>query len=222
MFKIAVLEYGVSYDRFREDFINSHTFHDDEDADSRNDHLVNLGRIGALLSLREDLVRTYSSKGTDRGSFFTCMEEFMLEKDLRIKTRFTNFECHLDARALKVMTEAVNDIPLFKRNLTVQEVDALFNDCETPSDGPLVANRNEVFVYFFSMLHFHSVISDRYQSVIADRHLVLSSSGRKYLTRKDLSTALSHFETVDSPIKARIDRWVVLIKKEMFRSGHDF
>ena len=46
MFKIAVLEYGVSYDRFREDFINSHTYHDDEDADSRNDHLVNLGRIG--------------------------------------------------------------------------------------------------------------------------------------------------------------------------------
>ena len=140
MFKIAVLEYGVSYDRFREDFINSHTFHDDEDADSRNDHLVNLGRIGSLLSLREDLVRTYSSKGTDRGSFFTCMEEFMLEKDLRIRTRFTNFECHLTARVLKVMTEAVNDIPLFKRNLTVNEIDALFNDCETPSDGPLVAN----------------------------------------------------------------------------------
>ncbi len=221
MFRVAVIEYGIAYDRFRDDFINSHRFHDDDDTDSRNDHQVNLGRIGALLMYREDLVREYVSRGTDRGNFITCMEEFMLEKDFRVKTRFTNFECHLNSRALKVLTEAVNDIPLFKRNLTVEEVAAFFNECRSLSDEPLIANRNEVFVYFLSMLHFHSVISDRYQSVISDRHLVLSSSGRKYLTRKDLSTALSHFESIDSPIKARIDRWVVLVRKESLPSGHN-
>ena len=221
MFRVAVIEYGIAYDRFRDDFINSHRFHDDDDTDSRNDHRVNLGRIEALLMYREDLVREYDSRGTDRGSFLACMEEFMMEKDFQVKTRFTNFECHLNSRALKVLTEAVNDIPVFKRNLTVQEVAAFFNECRNISEEPLIANRNEVFVYFLSMLHFHSVISDRYQSVISDRHLVLSSSGRKYLTRKDLSTALAHFESFDSPIKARIDRWVVLIRKETLPSGHN-
>lgn len=43
MYRTAVVENGFSYERFREDFIHSHTFHDSADADSRNDHLVNLG-----------------------------------------------------------------------------------------------------------------------------------------------------------------------------------
>ena len=79
MFKTAVMEHGFIYDRFSEDFINSHTFHDAADADSRNDHLVNLGRIGSLLLTRKDLVRKYSDLDLTDEQFLSCMREFMLE-----------------------------------------------------------------------------------------------------------------------------------------------
>ena len=61
MFRKTVLEYGVSYDRFRDDFIHSHTYHAVRNPAIRNDHMVNLGRITALLMDREDLVRKYYS-----------------------------------------------------------------------------------------------------------------------------------------------------------------
>ena len=79
MFRTAVVEHGFTYDRFREDFINSHTFHDAADADSRNDHKVNLGRIGSLLSTRDDLVRKYCNTSMDPEEFLSCMKEFMLD-----------------------------------------------------------------------------------------------------------------------------------------------
>ena len=79
MYKKAVVELGFTYDRFREDFINSHTFHDAADADSRNDHKVNLGRIGSLLSTRDDLVRRYCDTPLDSEAFLSCMKEFMFE-----------------------------------------------------------------------------------------------------------------------------------------------
>ena len=214
MFQVAVVNYGITYERFRDDFINAHTFHDDTEADCRNDHQVNLGRISSLLTAREDLVRKYGAKAPDRISFISCMEEFMLEKDFHMKTRHINFECHLNANALKVLTEAVNAIPVFKRSVSIPEVASLFNDCVSPDGGPLIANSNEVLAYFFSQLNFQSVISDRYQHILASNHLVLSSTGRKYLTQSDLAVALHHIEGTDSPVKSLVRRWVVLVKKE--------
>ena len=216
MFQVAVVSYGITYERFRDDFINAHTFHDDTEADSRNDHQVNLGRISSLLMTREDLVRKYGAKTPDRGSFITCMEEFMLEKGFHMKTRRVNFECHLNASALRVLTDAVNAIPVFKRSVSISEVASLFNDCVAPDGGPLIANSNEVLAYFFSQLHFQSIISDRYQNVLASNRLVLSSTGRKYLSQSDIAVALHHIENTDSPVKSLVRRWVVLIKKETF------
>ena len=216
MYQVAVVSCGITYERFRDDFINSHTFHDDIGADSRNDHQVNLGRISSLLKTREDLVRKYGVKSPDMGSFISCMEEFMLEKDFHMKTRHVNFECHLNANALKVLTEAINAIPVFKRSVSIHEVASLFNDCVSPPGDPLIANSNEVLAYFFSQLNFLSVISDRYQNVLASNHLVLSSTGRKYLTNSDLAVALHHIEGTDSPVKSLVRRWIVLVKKETF------
>src|SRR5690554_6490651 len=103
MFKKAVVEHGFTYDRFREDFINSHTFHDAADADSRNDHKVNLGRIGSLLSTRDDLVRKYCNTSMDPEEFLSCMKEFMLDNP-RTKPRLLNLECYLSEGTLRVIT----------------------------------------------------------------------------------------------------------------------
>jgi len=216
MFRTAVVENGFTYERFREDFINSHTFHDSADADSRNDHLVNLGRIGSLLSTRDDLVRKYSEALLIPDEFLSCMKEFMLESQ-RTRQRLLNLECYLSEESIQTITEAANDIPLFKRDVTPLDMDLLFNKCRQTVGDPLVANSNEVLSYFFSRLNYHGIISNKYQTILADNRLVVRSTGTKPLTQTDISSALRHFEISDSPARSRVERWVVLIKSTTLR-----
>ena len=215
MFRKAVVEQGFKYDRFREDFINSHTFHDAADADSRNDHKVNLGRIGSLLSTRDDLVRKYCNTSLDPGEFLSCMKEFMLEVP-RTKPRLINLECYLSDRTLQVITDAANDIPLFKRVVSHYDMECLFNRCVPPNGDPLVANSNEVIAYFFSRLNYHGIISNKYQTVLGDSRLVIRSTGTRALSQTDISSALRNFESSDKPITSRVERWVALIKSSTF------
>ena len=215
MFRKAVVEQGFKYDRFREDFINSHTFHDAADADSRNDHKVNLGRIGSLLSARDDLVRKYCNTSLDPGEFLSCMKEFMLEVP-RTKPRLINLECYLSDRTLQVITDAANDIPLFKRVVSMSDMDCLFNRCVPTKGEPLVANSNEVLSYFFSRLNYHGLISNKYQTVLGEARLVMRSTGARALSQTDISSALRNFESSDKPITSRVERWVVLIKSTTF------
>ena len=215
MFRKAVVEQGFKYDRFREDFINSHTFHDAADADSRNDHKVNLGRIGSLLSTRDDLVRKYCNTSLDPGEFLSCMKAFMLEVP-RTKPRLINLECYLSDRTLQVITDAANDIPLFKRVVSMSDMDSLFNRCVPTNGEPLVANSNEVLSYFFSRLNYHGLISNKYQTVLGEARLVMRSTGARALSQTDISSALRNFESSDKPITSRVERWVVLIKSTTF------
>ena len=215
MFRTAVIEHGFTYDRFREDFINSRTFHDAADADSRNDHKVNLGRIGSLLLIRDDLVRKYCETSMGKDDFLYCMKEFMLDNP-RTKPRLLNLECYLSEGTLRVITEAANDIPLFKREVSQSDMNFLFNKCKQPFGEPLVANSNEVLSYFLSRLNYHGIISNKYQTIIADNKLVMRSTGTRALTQTDISSALRNFESSDNPITSRVERWVVLIKSSTF------
>ena len=211
MFRTAVIERGMSYDRFREDFINAHTFHADPDPGIRNDHLVNLGRIGSLLQTREDLVRKYSSHAADKEAFLSCMREHMLQ-GVRTKSRSINFECFFSDQVLSILADAANDIPLFKNRVTKHEMNKLFNECSGLTGGSLVANQNTVVAYFFSQLNYFGLITAKYQHVISNNRLIMCSRGKTYMTQRDLSSALSRFGSVDRPAKIRIDRWVLLIK----------
>ena len=212
MFRKAVVINGMTYDRFRDDFINSRTFHDETDAACKNDHQVNLGRIGSLLSLREDLVRKYSVTDLDEGAFLECMKEFMLKSSAG-GARSLNFGCYLNAAAIGVLTCAINDIPLFKRSLSEDETERFFNGCTPPSDAPLTAVNNGVLAFFFSRLCYHGVISSTYQAVLAHNRLVMGSSGKRFLTQADIAVALSHFQSSDAPVVKKIKRWTLLVQK---------
>ena len=187
MFRKTVLECGVSYDRFREDFINSHTFHAVRNPAIRNDHQVNLGRVAALLMYREDLVRKYYSGESDHETFLSCMRELMLEGGGRPKARSLNFECFFSDKVLTLLTQAANDIPLFRRPVSSKDMGRLFNECSANDEDPLIANKNTV-------------------------RLIMGSRGREYLNQHDLSVALVRYGMKDRPAKMRIDRWVDLIR----------
>ena len=212
MFRKTVLECGVSYDRFREDFINSHTFHAVRNPVIKNDHQVNLGRIAALLMNREDLVRKYYSGVSDHETFLSCMRELMLEGGGRPKARSLNFECFFSDKVLTLLAQAANDIPLFRRPVSSKDMGRLFNECSANDGDPLVANKNTVLAYFFSQMNSYGLITASYQLVIATNRLIMGSRGREYLNQHDLSVALVRYGMKDRPAKMRIDRWVDLIR----------
>ena len=212
MFRKTVLECGVSYDRFREDFINSHTFHAVRNPVIKNDHQVNLGRIAALLMNREDLVRKYYSGLSDHETFLSCMRELMLEGGGRPKARSLNFECFFSDKVLTLLAQAANDIPLFRRPVSSKDMGRLFNECSANDEDPLVANKNTVLAYFFSQMNSYGLITASYQLVIATNRLIMGSRGREYLNQHDLSVALVRYGMKDRPAKMRIDRWVDLIR----------
>ena len=218
MFRKAVVINGMTYDRFRDDFINSHTFHDEADADAKNDHRVNLGRIDSLLTLREDLVRKYSDTDLSEVPFLACMREFMLKSSAG-GSRSLNFGCYLNARAIEVLTCAINDIPLFKRSLSEDETERFFNGCTPPSGTSLTAVNNGEFAFFFSRLCFHGIISSTYQAVLAHNRLVMGSSGKRFLTQADIAVALSHFQSSEAPVVKKIKRWALLVHKAALRDS---
>lgn len=144
------------------------------------------------------------------------MKEFMIESP-RMRARLLNLECYLSDESLRILTEAANDIPLFKRDVTPSDMDCLFNKCSSATGGPLVANSNEVLSYFFSRLNYKGIISNKYQTILADHGLVVRSTGSRPLTQTDISSALRHFEISENPVRSRVEKWVLLIKSSTLR-----
>ena len=212
MFRKTVLECGVSYDRFREDFINSHTFHAVRQPVIQNDQQRHQARIAARSMNREDLVRKYYSGVSDHETFLSCMRELMLEGGGRPKARSLNFECFFSDKVLTLLAQAANDIPLFRRPVSSKDMGRLFNECSANDEDPLVANKNTVLAYFFSQMNSYGLITASYQLVIATNRLIMGSRGREYLNQHDLSVALVRYGMKDRPAKMRIDRWVDLIR----------
>lgn len=96
-------------------------------------------------------------------------------------------------------------------------MDCLFNKCSPATGGPLVANSNEVLSYFFSRLNYKGIISNKYQTILADHGLVVRSTGSRPLTQTDISSALRHFEISENPVRSRVEKWVLLIKSSTLR-----
>ena len=161
---------------------------------------------------REDLVRKYYSGESDYETFLSCMRELMLEGGGRPKARSLNFECFFSDKVLTLLTQAANDIPLFRRPVSSKDMGRLFNECSANDEDPLIANKNTVLAYFFSQMNSYGLITANYQLVIATNRLIMGSRGREYLNQHDLSVALVRYGMKDRPAKMRIDRWVDLIR----------
>ena len=218
-YQLVVLKHKILYSIFVEDFINSHTFCDLHDAYSLNQLQVNLGRIKMLLTERKDLLEKYLPKSHDMFMFFKCMEEFMIEYSA--SNPVSDFQCFIDDKTIAVIVKAANDIPLFTRPVTSNDICRMFNECRHPEGGVLVARHNAALAYFLCLLSNDGIISNRYQKVIADKRLFMSSNGKKALDQGALSSGLSHFCSQLNPLQSKVDRWNEKIKAMYYRSGND-
>ena len=212
-YQVSVLTHKIIYPLFVDDFINSHAHSDAQDAESINEHLVNIGRIRRFLTNRKDLLEKYIPANHDMESFLRCMDEFMV---VHHSPRFdVDFECHLADNVIEVIVKAANDIPLFKTPVTREDIFELFNECKL-ADSPLIAKNNGSLSYFLCQLSNAGIISNNYQKVAASHHLFLSSSGKKLIDQSDFSSALTYFCGTLSPLRSKLDWWNTLIKEAFY------
>lgn len=168
-----------------------------------------------LLMERRDLIEKYLSRGRDIITFFKCMEEFMVEYDASCPV--SDFQCFIDDKTIAVIVEAANDIPLFTRTVTADDICRLFNECKHSSNGILVARHNAALAYFFCLLSNDGIISNRYQKVISDKRLIMSSRGGKMLDQGAMSSGLAHFGSGLNPLRSKVDKWNEVIKSIYYR-----
>ena len=211
MYQKAVVENRVCYQSFAEDFVHSRLFHDATDADSRNDHLVNLCRIKTLLGY-ESLVRRYSAQSQSKRDFINCMQELMSGPDRFPAERTPDFQCHFHENTVELITRAANAIPLFKEQVTTEDIRHLFNDCIPAAVPTLRAAVNQHVAYFFSMLDSYGLICRNYQKVIETNRLIGSSKLGSPLSAHGIAHALEQINAADNPVKSKIENWVKQIK----------
>ena len=62
LYQVEVVNQGKLYQRYADDFVYSHEFHDDLDAWSKNEHQKNYRILDSLLSNRRDLIELFFNK----------------------------------------------------------------------------------------------------------------------------------------------------------------
>ncbi len=120
----------------------------------------------------------------------------------------------LDRHTLDLIVQLANEVCLFKEVLNADDVAGRY-----AKDTLLtVASKNNTrLVLLLDKLASHDVISYNWQSVIARKRLIISSSGKKHLTQHDMSSTLNRIKdttpnVADKQFLATIDKYIVLIK----------
>ena len=211
MYRTAVVNSGFDYRSFREDFINSRTFHDSTDACSKNDHLVNLGRIRNLLNY-EQVVRRFSSRPLTMENFTECMSLVLLRNVPQTSSFPIDFQCSFSRDVIREITMAANSIPLFTGAVSEDDMDALFNRCQAVANPHLRASVNQHVAYFFSQMDVYGLICRNYQQVIEKNRLIYSSASDAPLSAHNIAQSLDRINGSVNPMKGKIEDLVKRIK----------
>lgn len=201
-----VINFGKRYERFAEDFLNSNLHHDAEDALSKNQHAKNFAIIKGLL-LRKELVQKYfvaSDLSNEDIKHLLNIHDTTAPPSLSVLSinetdsghslpaiivsgSTSDFKPNFPDGAIDLIVHCVNEASLFKEKVNLQDIQSFFS-CAT--DKKLTSSNNRLVAMFFDDLASKCYITDVWQNVIEQNQLVISSSGKKLLTAKDLSSAL--------------------------------
>ena len=183
------------------DFINSNQFHDNSDAWSKNEHRRNYLAVEKLLLENEKLVVSYFSKKSISES---DIEELLnlFYSGITTSTNVTNSPNPMENVELndlannipnqedlvsELIVVVANEINLFKEHLNHTDAMTLLGHEKIRN---LTATNNSRLVLFFDKLSSMNLINETWQVDIARRQLIISSSGKKFLTQHDLSASL--------------------------------
>ena len=201
LYQTEVLTKKKSYHLCMFDFINSHKFHDNPDAWSKNEHQRNYLAITKLLMEHKKLVSKYFTKSSLSDSDIEELINRYYVADspsnsnnnpsnpLGKNEEQSSTESILDREkfASELIVVVANETTLFKEHLNESDARALLGREKVRS---LTTTNNSRLVLFLDKLSSMNLINGLWQVDIARRKLVYSSSGKKFLTQHDLSSSL--------------------------------
>lgn len=232
-YKAEVLTRQKSYKRFVLDFIHSRQYHDATDAWSKNEHKRNYCTVADLLSNHEALTRKYfDCEMLDSNGISDLLDQFYSFGLPPVSERTTQecvtqqnsptsnntIESILDSDTIGLIVQLANEVNLFKERLQPDEIATRYAENTLQ---PVTSANNTRFVLLLDRLASNGIISYNWQSVIAKKMLVVSSSGKKYLDQHDMSSTLNRIRDMSPGVQekkflATIDMYILRIKgKEM-------
>ena len=142
---------------------------------------------------------------------------------IRDRTDSGNFELNdsnfsfkplLDRHTLDLIVQLANEVSLFKE---VLNADNVANRYASDTLQTVTSRNNTKLVLLLDKLASHDVISYNWQSVIAKKRLIISSSGKKCLNQHDMSSTLNRIKDIspnitEKQLLAVIDKYIDLIK----------
>lgn len=202
LYQSEVIREHKLYNRYVNDFLNSHTYTDRADAAGMNEYRKNFYIMKELLTAREDLVQKYFSKEKLCDSDYSIMHQEFDTTQLSSNSDVSStscslpvafpskpdFQCCFNSKQIELITHSANEVHLFSLVVSEAEVKALFACC---LEHPLKSACNRRVAFFFDTLCEHKLISVRWQNVIDNNGLILSSTKDVLLNNSKLSTALN-------------------------------
>lgn len=213
-----VIADGKRYDRYVDDFVNSHRYIDCDNAICRNCHEMNIHIVKGLLGDYANLVKP----------LFTA-ESFSLEECMELKRMYDtseslpitgkhrideprkapplSFGCNLTREQMAGIVSCANTYHLFCISACIEDMEALFACKE--GFHIRVNNMRHVAALFDALLE-NSFIQSRWQSVLDKGRFLQSKDGGRFVSASSLSSALSavrnNMTSVSSGIRRDIDR----------------
>lgn len=164
-YQVEVVHQGKLYQRFAEDFVLSHEFHDALDAKSRNEHQKNYNILKSLLMNRRDLVEQFFHKGKCSDDdihqvihlFNTTVPSNRRTNAFREGHTATSvsFSSCLELDDSDVLARSCNDVRLFRDSVTASELHSLFDGT---LEFPHRSRNNRLVAFFFDQLSIFSLI----------------------------------------------------------------
>lgn len=190
---------GKRYDRYVDDFVNSHRYIDCNHAVCRNCHEKNIHIVKGLLNDCAHLVESLFT--ADPFSFEECMElkrMYDTSESLPIigKRRLykpvdappLSFGCNFTREQMAGIVSCANTYHLFCMPVCIEDLEALFACKE---GFQIRANNIRHVVVLFDALLENSFILSRWQAVLDKGRFLQSKDGERFVSASSLSSALS-------------------------------
>ena len=219
LYQTEVIRGRKLYNRYVNDFLNSHTYTDCVDAAGKNEHNKNFHIMKELLTIRKDLVQKYFAREKLYDSDYSIMHHEFNTTQLSSNYEISNtscsapqvfpakldFQCCFSSKQIKLITHCANEAHLFSSVVSEAEVKALFTCC---LKLPLKSACNRRVAFFFDVLSEQKLISARWQHVIDKKGLILSSVKNVLLNSSKLSTALNEAKQNDGCVYRTIELYI--------------